>query len=227
MCAACVCVPLFDVLLWPFFLFLLLKGLLSVFSLTLSQTHFLIWFQGLEVWGLVVVVAVEIWIQTIYYLGLCHNCQWDLFAEAPDPRNTAKKKKKKKITIPVSRDWWRGFLPAHKPQTLEVMLVSICKNGWVFSPHYDGDPKPPLDISGMLSSSQSPSFLSLSELQEIYLLPISSESLRFWLWVSFLIVALNHCSSKLFSFDLQKWPQDEAVAVVEFQWWIGDAQRPA
>ena len=52
------------------------------------------------------------------------SCQWGLFAEAPDPRNT-----EKKITIPVSRDWWRGFLPAHKPQTLELMLVSICKNG--------------------------------------------------------------------------------------------------
>ena len=125
-CVACVCVPLFDVLLWPFFLLLLLKWLLSVFSLTLSQTHFLIWFQGLEVWGLVVVVAVEIWIQTIYYLGLCRNFRWSLLKH-----QTPGTQKKKSPFLSLGT-WWRGFLSAHKPQTLEVMLVSICRNGWVF-----------------------------------------------------------------------------------------------
>lgn len=53
-CFACVPVPLFDVLWWLLFLFLPLKGNQSVFRLTLSQMHF----QGLEVWGMVVVMVV-------------------------------------------------------------------------------------------------------------------------------------------------------------------------
>ena len=46
--------------LWSFFIFFLSKGNWSVFSFTLSQTHFLIPFQGLEVWGMVVVVVAEL-----------------------------------------------------------------------------------------------------------------------------------------------------------------------